>query len=85
VLPKNKIKFITIFFLFYTSNVFIKSIKPPYGKRFFSCGNLSFGGKNGTGSRGANNASKFGGRNCVIFELNLENINKIHIVVFFLN
>jgi hypothetical protein len=48
----------------------MKSFKPPYGKRFFSCGNLSFGGKNGTGSRGANNASKFGGKNCVIFNSN---------------
>ena len=42
------------------------SPKPPYGSRFFSCANLSFGGKNGMGSRGANNANRFGGKNCVI-------------------
>lgn len=39
---------------------------PKYPLVFFSCGNLSGGGKNGMGSRGANNASKFGGRYCVI-------------------
>ena len=49
-----------------TSKSSVKSTKPPYGKRFFSCGNLSVGGRNGMASRGANNASRFGGRNCVI-------------------
>ena len=65
-----------------TSKIVEKSTKPPYGKRFFSWGNLSVGGKNGMGSRGANNASKLGGKNWVIIhstfqkELNLESSNK---------
>lgn len=51
----------------HTSKPVTKSIKPPQGKRFFSCGSLSLGGKNGIASRGANNASRFGGKNWVIF------------------
>jgi len=37
-----------------------------YGVRFFSWVNLSGGGKNGGGSRGAKRAKRLGGKNCVI-------------------
>lgn len=44
-----------------------KLLTPKYPRVFFSCGSLSEGGKYGIGSRGANNARRFGGRYCVIF------------------
>lgn len=39
---------------------------PMYPRDFFSCGSLSAGGRNGNGSRGANSASRFGGKYWVI-------------------
>ncbi len=51
----------------FTSKCCRYSAIPVYGWRFFSCVNLSTGGRKGTVSRGANKANRAGGRNCVIF------------------
>lgn len=49
-----------------TSKRWVYWAMPMYGVRFFSWVNLSGGGKNGGGSRGAKRAKRLGGKNCVI-------------------